>query len=49
MEKYGFVYLWFDRKHKRYYERKLAVSAAAKKRWEKFREQKELNNNELAQ
>jgi hypothetical protein len=36
---------WSDPNNKR----KLAVSAAAKKRWEKFREQKELNNNELAQ
>jgi hypothetical protein len=36
---------WSDPNNKR----KLAVSAAAKKRWERFREQKELNNNELAQ
>ena len=36
---------WSDPNNKR----KLAVSAATKKRWEKFREQKELNNNELAQ
>lgn len=36
---------WSDPNNKR----KLAVSAAAKKRWEKFREQKELNTIELAQ
>jgi len=45
MEKYGFVYIWFDRKHKR----KLAVSAASKKRWEEFRKHKNLNTIELAQ
>ena len=36
---------WSDPNNKR----KLAVSAAAKKRWEEFRKQKNLNNNELAQ
>lgn len=36
---------WSDPNNKR----KLAVSAASKKRWEKFREQKELNTIELAQ